>query len=69
MVVPIGNGLFAQTKEQPWSLGRVSVGILMGAQRLAEERHSGARLRDLPESQQRDLCTAAADRLERYKEQ
>lgn len=53
---------------QPWSLGQVSVGTLMGADRLAKERYHGMRLRDLGESIQRDLCADAAVILENYKE-
>lgn len=63
-----------KTRRKPWNpqtdpLGLASVGMMLGADMLAQERYSGKRLRDLDEQQQRDLYIDYAAMRERYLEQ
>jgi len=50
-------------------LNKVATGVLMFANTLAKEYHSGTPLRDLPGDRQCELAVEAKDRLDRYKEQ
>ena len=49
-------------------VAKESLGVLMFADRLAKEYHSGTPLRDLPNDRQFTLAVEAKDRLNRYKE-
>jgi len=50
-------------------VAKVSLGVLMFADRLAKEYHGGTPLRDLPNDRQSELAVEAKRRLDRYKEQ
>jgi len=50
-------------------LSKLSTGVLMFANTLAIEYHSGTPLRDLPGERQCELAVEAKRRLDRYKEQ